>query len=189
MVNIPIIFLVVLLLSSFTATHAMSTVNCAVFGVGVLGTSLCRQILEAFPDMQVTGITKTKNRHDEIWDQVGRQYDGRFRLCTDDEVNEKCDNVVFCAPPSGFEDYAGAVQRVIENVWSGPQNGGMFIFTSSGGMYVLNVEMKILLIQQPTMTHLFLFPVGIYLFTDTGQEIDNRSPKTHRLLILKKILA
>lgn len=114
-----------------------SSSNCAVFGVGVLGTSLCRQILESYPDTQVTGITKTKNRHVEIVDLVGGNHNGRFGLCTSEEVKGKYENVVFCAPPSGFEDYASAVREVINNVWNGPKNGGVFIFTSSGGMYVL----------------------------------------------------
>ncbi len=43
-------------------------------------------------------------------------------------------NVVFCAPPSGFEDYPGAVKEAMENLWAGPSSGGRFIFTSSGGM-------------------------------------------------------
>lgn len=109
--------------------------NCAVFGVGVLGTSLCRQILDEYPDTEVTGITKTENRHAEILNIIGETHNGRFHLCTSEQVNsKKYENVVFCAPPSGFEDYAGAVKEVIDNLWIGPQNGGVFIFTSSGGM-------------------------------------------------------
>lgn len=62
------------------------------------------------------------------------------------------DKVVFCAPPSGFEDYAAGVQECIENLWNGYSGGGSgsssstssgdsgtgggttFVFTSSGGM-------------------------------------------------------
>ena len=120
-----------------SSARALTSSNCAVFGVGVLGTSLCRQLLDAYPEIDVTGITKTKNRHDEILDLVGGTRDGRFHICTSEQVNgKKYENVVFCAPPSGFEDYAGAVKEVIDNVWNGPKNGGVFIFTSSGGMYV-----------------------------------------------------
>jgi hypothetical protein len=52
----------------------------------------------------------------------------------DDSKGQKFDNVVFCAPPSGFEDYGGAVEDAVANVWSGLENGGTFVFTSSGGM-------------------------------------------------------
>lgn len=42
---------------------------------------------------------------------------------------------MFCAPPSGFEDYPAAVQNVLTNYWAGPSGGGVFVFTSSGGIY------------------------------------------------------
>mmetsp|Transcript_16273 Transcript_16273/g.49733 ORF Transcript_16273/g.49733 Transcript_16273/m.49733 type:complete len:327 (-) Transcript_16273:1709-2689(-) len=40
-------------------------------------------------------------------------------------------NVVFCAPPSGNEDYVGDVRRASE-LWNG---AGGFVFTSSSGVY------------------------------------------------------
>lgn len=52
----------------------------------------------------------------------------------DDCKGEKFKNVVFCAPPSGFDDYPSAVKDSITNLWEGPSGGGVFIFTSSGGM-------------------------------------------------------
>jgi hypothetical protein len=61
----------------------------------------------------------------------------RFSVKTADECKgEKFDNVVFCAPPSGFDDYPGAVKDSVTNIWAGPSGGGIFVFTSSGGMYV-----------------------------------------------------
>jgi nucleoside-diphosphate-sugar epimerase len=133
---------------------AMTSSNsCAIVGTGVLGTSLCRQILQApdLMDMTVTGITKTTSRHDSILSQVtANSHDEndttggssstdhqRFFLKTRDQVanGEKFKSVVFCAPPSGFEDYPAAVKDAVENLWQGPSGGGVFVFTSSGGVY------------------------------------------------------
>jgi hypothetical protein len=72
----------------------------------------------------------------------------RFRLLTSDEaynnIQEKFDMVVFCAPPSGFDDYPQAVHDAIERLWkkrpndatqsAGEQQHGLFVFTSSGAV-------------------------------------------------------
>lgn len=59
----------------------------------------------------------------------------RFRVATtEDCAGEKYKDVVFCAPPSGFDDYPAAVEDCMKTVWAGPKAGGVFIFTSSGGM-------------------------------------------------------
>ena len=63
--------------------------------------------------------------------------EGRFQVSTLDACKAETktfDNVIFCAPPSGFEDYAGAVENAVANIWSGLEKGGTFVFTSSGGM-------------------------------------------------------
>ena len=133
---------------SFANQASTSSTSCAVVGVGVLGTSLCRQILQdsSLAHFQVTGITKTNQRHTAIFqdvltnayvdddndDDITRN---RFELRTCDEVVEtKFDNVVFCAPPSGFDDYPKAVQEAAESLWAGPEAGGVFLFTSSGAV-------------------------------------------------------
>jgi hypothetical protein len=114
--------------------------GCAVVGVGVLGTRLCQQILSSpdFADSTVTGITRTTNNHESIREQVGAAYSDRLQLATTDEAadrGEKFRDVCFCAPPpSGDEDYAAAVANAIENIWVGPEGGGVFVFTSSGGV-------------------------------------------------------
>lgn len=60
----------------------------------------------------------------------------RFRVATtEDCAGEKYKDVVFCAPPSGFDDYPAAVEDCMKTVWAGPKAGGVFIFTSSGGIY------------------------------------------------------
>lgn len=117
--------------------------TCAIIGVGVLGTSLCKQILSS-PDFQnvvITGITKSYDRHELIREQIGyTKIASRLTLTTIEELIEKksrfakFDNVIFCAPPSGFEDYPSSVKEAIEDFWSGPENGGVFIFTSSGAV-------------------------------------------------------
>jgi hypothetical protein len=90
--------------------------------------------------LAVTGITKTNNRHEDILAQVGGDYSDRFELKTGDEIRgQSYSNVVFCAPPSGFEDYPAALEDCITNVWAGPSKGGVFVFTSSGGVYVIEI--------------------------------------------------
>jgi hypothetical protein len=86
-----------------------------------------------FDSRKVTGITKTTNNHGSIREAIGNN--DRFQLVTMDACQgQQFDNVVFCAPPSGFDDYGGAVEDAVSNVWSGLENGGTFVFTSSGGM-------------------------------------------------------
>lgn len=136
-------------------------IRCAVVGVGVLGTSLCRQILREWdddddndndsqPGVVVVGITKTVTHHDVIRERVfggvGEATGDRFRLVAVEEDldstaaghvdDEKFQNVVFCAPPSGSEDYPAAVKEAAEKYWAGPDAGGVFVFTSSGAVYV-----------------------------------------------------
>ena len=92
----------------------------------------------------VTGITKTTNNHESIQQKVtfsdssssSNSNKSAFHLSTFDDImkEKQFTNVVFCAPPSGFDDYPSAVQNVIDTLWSGPENGGAFVFTSSGGM-------------------------------------------------------
>lgn len=59
-----------------------------------------------------------------------------FHLETIEDLpkDKKFTNVVFCAPPSGFEDYPGAVKDAVDNLWAGSDSGS-FVFTSSGGIY------------------------------------------------------
>eukprot|EP00934_Nitzschia_sp_Nitz4_P003579 Nitzschia sp. Nitz4//scaffold9_size221794//181306//185650//NITZ4_001375-RA/size221794-augustus-gene-0.173-mRNA-1//-1//CDS//3329561088//3569//frame0 len=118
--------------------------DCAVLGCGVLGTSLCKQILEE-PELDswhVTAITRTTDHHASIRHFLGKDKHNldsqRFTLQTLQDCHEqpvKYKNMVFCVPPSGFPDYAAAVHDAVTRYWAGPQGGGSFIFTSSGGIY------------------------------------------------------
>lgn len=112
----------------------------------------------SFSSRSVVGITRGTSRHDEIrgavLEQLGvgtddeeREEDGcasrggRFRLLTMEEATRDgrsgrtYRDVVFCAPPSGFDDYPGAIDTAAETLWSGPDGGGSFAFTSSGVVY------------------------------------------------------
>ena len=104
---------------------------------------------------KVTGITKSTTRHDDILKEVlggddDNQYSNRFELRTaavdkdsdentnDDtiKINKKFKHCVFCAPPSGFDDYPSAIRGAIDDLWMGQHtDDGSFIFTSSGGVY------------------------------------------------------
>jgi hypothetical protein len=115
--------------SGMTTSPPAVTSSCAVVGVGVLGTHLCEQ-LASLGTLSVTGITKTVNRHEEIREKVSSE---KFELFTLDQMEEDrpFENVVFCAPPSGFEDYPGAVKHAAEKLWN---KKGVFVFTSSGAV-------------------------------------------------------
>jgi hypothetical protein len=82
----------------------------------------------------------------------------RFSVKTGDDCKgQKYANVIFCAPPSGFDDYPAAVEDAASNLWEGPSGGGVFVFTSSGGMYVrqqMDAEIKCLPIPPPKFAHL-----------------------------------
>lgn len=127
--------------SSAALLSSTETTTCAVVGVGVLGTSLCRQLIDQ-GNVHVTGITKTRNRHADI--RAALASPAFNLLCGDDledakssdsssQKETKYDHVVFCAPPSGFDDYASAVKDAVGQLWNGK---GVFVFTSSGAVYV-----------------------------------------------------
>jgi nucleoside-diphosphate-sugar epimerase len=122
----------------------------AVIGCGVLGTSLCKQLLESpdFASRTITGITKTSNRHESILKQVGDNE--RFALKTADEIQgQTFRDVVFCAPPSGFDDYPEAVRDAVTNIWD-KSSDGVFVFTSSGGIYGSGADGEVVNEDSPT---------------------------------------
>lgn len=135
---------------AFSAPQPTTTAksDLAIVGCGVLGTSLCKQLLSHpdFASRTVTGITKSTGRHEAIREQVlgGEDGDddlkGRFSLLTMEDVlsqyaGHSFKDVVFCAPPSGFDDYPSAVKEAATQLWAGSESGGSFVFTSSGGVY------------------------------------------------------
>lgn len=129
-----------------------SECDLVVVGCGVLGTSLCRQLVQNIQTRQqflniqsVVGVTGTTNNHASILESVQNTDQSSssvaqqpsFCVKTYDEIileKRKYKNVVFCAPPSKFDNYAEALENVMDDLWD--QNaGGVFAFTSSGGVY------------------------------------------------------
>ena len=117
--------LVLLLMTISSSTRAFSAPQPAVtaksdlvvVGCGVLGTSLCKQLLSHpdFASRTVTAITKSTGRHEAILSQVlggndnssVKDGDKRFQLMTmDDALSQYAGNsfkdVIFCAPPLGI---------------------------------------------------------------------------------------
>jgi nucleoside-diphosphate-sugar epimerase len=122
----------------------------AVIGCGVLGTSVCRQLIQQQQQQQqsihftsITGITKTTSHQEGIRQNVlGRFANGqshKFTLSTRDDIRQngkKFHNVIYCAPPSGSMDYAKDIEECITTMWN--QNSiqnSKFVFTSSGAVY------------------------------------------------------
>lgn len=80
-------------------------------------------------------MTKTTSRHSVIAEQVGAVDNERFILSTADEIEgQTFRNVVFCAPPSSFDDYPAAIEHAVTTAWDKSFDDGVFVFTSSGGM-------------------------------------------------------
>ena len=86
--------------------------------------------------------------------EVNNNNNDRFHLATMDQVlasssSSSFRDVVFCAPPSGFEDYSSAVNEAATRLWTGIHGSrgvigeeeegndevGSFVFTSSGAVY------------------------------------------------------
>ncbi|KAL9190349.1 hypothetical protein ACHAXT_007560 [Thalassiosira profunda] len=132
---------------AFAAPPPPATSDLAIVGCGVLGTSLCQQLLSDsnFDGRTITGVTKSTGRHAAIMEQVlgdtgDADLQARFQLTTMDDIlkqdsGHSFKDVVFCAPPSGFEDYPSAVKAAAAQLWAGSEGGGSFVFTSSGGVY------------------------------------------------------
>ena len=134
--------------TAFSAPTTAAKADIAVVGCGVLGTSLCKQLLSHpdFASRSITAITKSTARHDDIRNQVLQSDDDetdRFVVKTMDDVLAAAQetpslslfqDVVFCAPPSGFDNYPSAVKEAGEKLWAADKSGS-FVFTSSGGVY------------------------------------------------------
>lgn len=151
--------------SSSSLLHEHSN-DVAVVGCGVLGTIVCSKLLThpAYGSRNIIGITKGTLRHEEIRSAIHVQVeeDGedtslarRFQLLTLNDAlsqGQRFRDVVFCAPPSGFDDYALAISMVATMLWSGlgeadddadvdvdkkkkGEGRGSFVFTSSGVVY------------------------------------------------------
>jgi len=147
--------------SSSLEAESSSVGDIAVVGCGVLGTSVCRQLMHqpsSYQFTSITGITKTTARHDDIRAHVlsGKQQqddERKFHVSTVEQVlsqQTKYKNVIFCAPPSGSEDYAKDIEQAITTLWQGPTSGGTFVFTSSGAVYGSGAHVNVVTEASPT---------------------------------------
>lgn len=109
-----------------------------IYGCGTLGTYISHQLLTGFDFSRtiLTAITKSHYHHDLIQHEIGDT--SRFQLWTYQEfIDNICQNresrfpnVIFCAPPSEFQNYEEVVQMSMDQFWLGNQYG-KFLFTSS----------------------------------------------------------
>ncbi|XP_024391486.1 uncharacterized protein [Physcomitrium patens] len=104
-----------------TNSHA----DLLVVGPGVLGSLVGRRWLELHEGCRVVGQTNTTNRHEELLSL------GIFPVTKDSHSGDKFPYVIFCAPPSGSENYAAEVRAAAQR-WNGE---GSLLFTSSSFVY------------------------------------------------------
>lgn len=95
-----------------------------VVGAGVLGRHIGAQWLAAHPGARVVAETRTDRAHAEL------AAEGLVPALAG-EGGAVFKRVVFCSPPSGSKDYAADVAAAAARV----AEGGVFVFTSSGGVY------------------------------------------------------
>ncbi|KAK9802050.1 hypothetical protein WJX73_006937 [Symbiochloris irregularis] len=96
-----------------------------IVGPGVLGAYLGKLWAEEHPEAVVVGQTNTSKNHSRL------QALGIRPRLKEGAGRERFPNVVFCAPPSGCDDYEAEVKAALK-LWDG---SGTFLFTSSAGLY------------------------------------------------------
>ncbi|KAM3233500.1 hypothetical protein P3L10_018859 [Capsicum annuum] len=96
-----------------------------IVGPGVLGRLVAEKWKQEYPDCQIYGQTATTDHHDELI-KLGINPSSKQTKLT-----YKFPYVIFCAPPSQTEDYAGDIREAALN-WNGE---GSFLFTSSSAPY------------------------------------------------------
>jgi len=99
--------------------------NLLVVGPGVLGSLVGSKWLQKFPSARVVGQTNTDSKHAEL---VKMGFHPRLKA---EAGGDQFANVIFCAPPSGSDDYTAEIAAAAES-WSGR---GAFVFTSSSAVY------------------------------------------------------
>lgn len=91
----------------------------------MLGRLVAEKWREEYPGCQIYGQTVTTNHHDELIKM------GINPSSKQTKLTYKFPYVIFCAPPSQTEDYAGDIREAALN-WNGE---GSFLFTSSSAPY------------------------------------------------------
>lgn len=100
-----------------------------IVGPGVLGSYLGTLWNDEFGDGLVFGQTKTETNHEKL------KILGINPMCKSPSLtnnSRRFANVVYCAPPSGSENYVEDIQTALDSSWDGTGN---FVFTSSAGVY------------------------------------------------------
>ncbi|XP_059072984.1 uncharacterized protein LOC131067013 isoform X1 [Cryptomeria japonica] len=108
-----------------TNSHGSMERDLLVVGPGVLGRLVAEKWLQESPSCHVFGLTRTTNHHEELHSL------GIKTIIRGSELRKRFPFVIFCAPPSGNEDYSSEIRAAIMQ-WSGE---GSFLFTSSSAVY------------------------------------------------------
>lgn len=96
-----------------------------IVGPGWVGQRVASLWMQLHPGVRVVGESRSNKNHEELKEL------GIIPKLAADSTDEHFRYVVFCAPPSGNDDYAGAVRSAVER--TDPK--GMVVFTSSGRLY------------------------------------------------------
>jgi len=102
-----------------------------IIGAGYLGKLIGKSWLEKFPGASVYAETRSDSKHSLL------REDGMLpilRSDREDHPTQSWKNIIFCASPSGNEDYPGELEAAVQ-LWD--KTGG-FVFTSSGGIFAEN---------------------------------------------------
>lgn len=101
-----------------------------IVGAGTLGTLVAQQWQKLHPSSKIFGLTRTATRHEQLRSM------GVFPILKDGaeaELEGGAPFVLYCAPPSGSNDYAADVSAA-SSLWNGV---GSFLFTSSSAVYAV----------------------------------------------------
>jgi len=116
-------------------------VDLAIVGPGVLGSLVAEQ----YKDSNASSTIALVFRSEDAERRTRLESEG-YIVTTSAEAGKsglKAKNVVFCAPPTGNNQYAEDVARAVKEIWTGSAGGGAAVFTSSGGVYKENEGGKI----------------------------------------------
>ncbi|KAJ1283780.1 hypothetical protein BS78_03G152800 [Paspalum vaginatum] len=111
--------------SDVSGSNVVCQNDLLIVGPGVLGRIVAEKWQKEHPGCKVYGQTASTNHHSELTDL------GIIPSLKGSTISQKVPHVLFCAPPSGSDDYPGDV-RVASSNWSGE---GSFLFTSSTALY------------------------------------------------------
>ncbi|CAM9487033.1 unnamed protein product [Choristocarpus tenellus] len=98
-----------------------------IVGAGYLGKLIGKQWREKFPSATIYAETRSTTKHEAL-----RNSGLSPTLRGSREEGKRFANVVFCAAPSGNDNYSGEVSAATAEVWD---QSGTFVFTSSSGIY------------------------------------------------------